>query len=312
MSKMLMPPRKVHEQDAHATSECGIIILRVDGALYLFVRGITMTGIKILGFLFVALVAIHTGAVPLIMQKPSGVSASQEQPDAKADQIVKDALEVMGGQNYLNVRTVIGKGQYTQYQDGISGTPNSFVDYIIYPDKERTEFKGGRSHVIQANSGNTGWLFDGAAKSLKDLTPMQVDEFKFTLRTSIENLFRGEWRREGAKLSYVGRREAGLAKRNEVVRLTYADGLSVEFEFGAKDHMPAKILYTKKTNTDAESAEEDRFAQFTTISGVNTPFIVDHFVDGKQASRINYQSLEFNASISPSLFEKPGSIKGLK
>jgi len=271
-----------------------------------------MTGIKTLGFILVALVAIHAGGGTVTSQKPSGVSASQQQPDAKAEQIIKDALEVMGGQNYLNVHSVVGKGQYTQYQDGVSGTPNSFVDYIIYPDKERTEFKSARSHVIQANSGNTGWLFDGAVKSLKDLTPMQVDEFKFTLRTSIENLFRGDWRQEGAKLSYVGRREAGLAKRNEVVRLTYPDGLSVEFEFGAKDHMPAKILYTKKSNTDTESAEEDRFAQFTNVSGVNAPFIVDHFVDGKQASRINYQSLEFNASISQSLFEKPGSIKGLK
>ncbi len=80
-----------------------------------------MTGIKTLGFIFVALVAIHTGAGTVTVQKPSGVSAPQQQPDAKAEQIVKDALEVMGGQNYLNVRSVVGKGQYTQYQDGVSG-----------------------------------------------------------------------------------------------------------------------------------------------------------------------------------------------
>jgi hypothetical protein len=271
-----------------------------------------MSDIRTLRVVFVTFVAVIAAAIAGLAQKPSPATSTQQQPDAKAEQIVKDALEVMGGPNYLNVRTLVGKGQYTQFQDGVSGTPNSFIDYIVYPDQERTEFKGGRSHVIQANNGNSGWLFDAATKSLKDLTPMQVDEFKFTLRTSIENLFRGDWRRDGGKLSYVGRREAGLAKRNEVVRLTYADGLEVEFEFGAKDHMPAKILYKKKTNTDSETAEEDRFAQFTNISGVNAPFIVDHFVDGKQASRINYQSLELNASVNPSLFQKPDSIKGLK
>jgi hypothetical protein len=235
-----------------------------------------------------------------------------QQPDAKAEQILKDALEAMGGQNYLGVRSVIGKGQYTQYQDGVPGNPNSFVDYIVYPDKERTEFKGGGTHAIQANNGDKGWLFDAANKTLKDLTPTQVEEFKFSLKTSLENLLRGGWRTQGAKLTYVGRREAGLAKRNEVVRLTYSDGLSVEFEFGAKDHLPGKILYTRKKGDEPESAEEDRFAQLTAISGVMTPFIIDRYENGKQASRINYQSVEFNAGINQSLFEKPATIKGLK
>lgn len=260
--------------------------------------------------LLLVIIAIHCEASPGIAQKP--LTAPSDPQEAKANQIVSDALEAMGGQNYLNVKTVIGRGQYTQFQDGVSGTPNSFVDYIVYPEKERTEFKGGRTHIIQTNSGESGWVFDASTKSLKDLTRLQIDDFKFTLRTSIENLLRGGWRKDGGKLSYVGRREAGVGRRNEVVRLTYADGLLVEFEFGAKDHAPAKILYTKKSNTDAETAEEDRFAQFANVSGVNAPFIVDHYVDGKQASRINYQSLEFNASISQSIFAKPESVKGMK
>jgi len=194
----------------------------------------------------------------------------------------------------------------------VPGNPNSFVDYIVYPDKERTEFKGGRTHAIQANNGDKGWLFDATNKTLKDLTPTQVEEFKFSLKTSLENLLRGGWRTQGAKLTYVGRREAGLAKRNEVVRLTYSDGFSVEFEFGAKDHLPAKILYTRKKGDEPESADEDRFAQLTVVSGVMTPFIIDRYENGKQASRINYQSVEFNVGINQSLFEKPATIKGLK
>jgi outer membrane lipoprotein-sorting protein len=241
---------------------------------------------------------------------PSLIVAQQQ--DAKAEQIVKDALEAMGGQSYLGVRSVIGKGQYTQYQDGSSGDPSSFIDYIIYPDKERTEFKSARSRAIQANDGDKGWLFDATNKTLKDLTPKQVEEFKFSLRTSLENLLRGGWRTQGAKLSYVGRREAGLAKRNEVVRLTYTDGFSVEFEFGARDHLPSKILYSHKKEDESESAEEDRFAQLTLVSGVMTPFIIDRYENGKQVSRINYQSIEFNAAISQSLFEKPATIKGIK
>jgi hypothetical protein len=55
------------------------------------------------------------------------------------------------------------------------------------------------------------------------------------MRTKIDNLLRGWWRKEGGKITYVGRREAGLAKRNETIRLTYPDGFWIEYEFGARD-----------------------------------------------------------------------------
>jgi hypothetical protein len=92
--------------------------------------------------------------------KPSPApSPSSEQ---KCEQIINRAIEVLGGSNYLNVRTVTGRGYYTQYRDGMSQLPAKFVDYLVYPDKERTEFTGGGTHVIQANAGEGGWIFDGA------------------------------------------------------------------------------------------------------------------------------------------------------
>ena len=129
--------------------------------------------------------------------------------------------------------------------------PAKFVDYLIYPDKERTEFIGGGTHVIQVNDGDQGWIFDAAAKTIKDQKPAQIEDFKFGLKTSLETLLRGEWRKQGAKLSYIGRREAGLAKRNETVRLTWPDDFWIEYEFGAKDGFPAKIIYMRKRKRGA-------------------------------------------------------------
>jgi hypothetical protein len=247
--------------------------------------------------------------------KPSPApSLSSEQ---KSEQIINRAIEVLGGNNYLNVRTVTGRGYYTQYKDGMSQLPAKFVDYLVYPDKERTEFTGGGTHVIQANAGDGGWIFDGASKNLKDQKPEQIEDFKFGLRTSLENLLRGSWRKEGAKLSYVGRREAGLAKRNETIRLTYPSGFWIEYEFGAKDGLPAKIIYLRKRkNFDSgeieEMPEEDRLATPITIDGITAPWVIDHYIAGKQSSRITYESIEYNRPISDSLFTKPATIKGLK
>jgi hypothetical protein len=237
--------------------------------------------------------------------------------DDKSQQIIDHAIEVMGGQKYLNVQTVIGKGFYTSYRDGISQIPARFLDYISYPDRERTEFTGAGIRTIQTNAGDTGWMFDGALKKISDQTPAQVDEFKRTMKTGLEYLLRGFWKKEGGKITYVGRREAGLAKRNETIRLTYPDGFWIEYEFGAKDYLPAKIIYkrTRKdpdTGDQVEVTEEDVLLRYITIDGVNAPWVIDHFTNGKQTTRINYESVQYNQRFAENLFAKPENVKSIK
>jgi hypothetical protein len=238
-------------------------------------------------------------------------------PDPKAEAIVKRAIEVLGGNSYLNVKTVVGRGFFTSFKDGISQIPARFLDYIAYPDKERTEFTGDGIRVIQTNTGETGWLFDGATKTLSDMKGAQIEDFKRSMRTSVENLLHGWWKKENAALSYVGRREAGLARRNETVRLTYPDGFWIEYEFAAKEGLPAKVIYKttkKKPDSDEieENTEEDRLAKPITITGITAPWVVDHFVNGTQTSRISYESIEYDHPLADMLFVKPANIKSLK
>lgn len=230
----------------------------------------------------------------------------------KAEAILQRATDALGGRAYLDIRTIIGRGLFTQFQDGRSGLPSQFLDYLIFPDRERTEFRAQGVRTIQTNVGTTGWIYDGATRTLRDMTPKQTDDFRFAMRTSVDNLLRGWWRKEEAQLSYVGRREAGLARRNDVVRLAYRDGFTVEFEFGAKDFLPAKSLYKRTIENQEEVAEEDRFAQYVKIGGVTLPLVIDHFRAGVQTSRINYELVEFNQSIPDSLFARPVDVKALK
>jgi len=247
-------------------------------------------------------------------------SAQTEKPspttDEKAEKIVQKAALAMGGDRYLNVKTVIGRGFFTDYKDGVSAIPLRFVDYIVYPDKERTEFSGGGARLIQTNDHDKGWVFDGAALTLKDQTAEQLEDFRLATRTGVENLLRGGWRTQGAQLSYVGRREAGVGRRNETVRLTYPDGFWIECEF-ATEGLPAKVLYQRKhKRPDAdeveELSEEDRMYKPITIDGVVAAYVIDHFRNGIQTSRINYESVEFNKIVPDSLFAKPASIKAVK
>ena len=230
---------------------------------------------------------------------------------------MQKAVQTLGGDRYLNVKTVIGRGFFTDYKDGVSGIPLKFVDYIVYPDKERTEFSGGGQRLIQTNDREKGWVYDGAALTLKDQTAEQLEDFRLATRTGLEALLRGGWRAQGAKLSYVGRREAGLGRRNETVRLTYADGFWIEYEFAATDGMPAKVLYERKQKRPEgdeldQIAEEDRMYKPITIDGIVSMYVIDHFRNGLQTSRLNYESVEFNKSVADTLFAKPASFKAVK
>jgi hypothetical protein len=253
-------------------------------------------------------------AGPSISQAQTAPAASV---DEKSKQIMDRAIEVLGGANYLNVKTAIGKGFYTAMNDGVSQLPQRFLDYIVYPDRERTEFTSLGVKTIQTNSGDTGWMFDGAVKKLSDQSPAQVEEFKRVMRTSVENLLRGWWQKEGGKIVYVGRREAGLAKRNETIRLTYPNGFWIEYEFGARDGLPAKVLYKRmrkdpETGDQVETTEEDQLLKFITVQGVTAPWVLDHFVNGKQVTRINYEDVRYNQPVDDALFTKPADVKKIK
>lgn len=262
-------------------------------------------------FLLVLVRASPSFAQESVPPKPSSENT------AKAEAVIKHAIEVLGGSSYLNVKTSVGRGFFTAFQDGVSQLPARFVDYISYPDRERTEFNSLGIRVIQTNAGETGWLFDGATKTLSDMKAPQIADFKRSMRTSVENLLHGWWRNQGATLSYVGRREAGVGKRNETVRLNYPDGLSIEYEFGARDGLPAKVIY-KRTRQKADSdeteeiSEEDRLAKPITVQGVTAPWVVDHYINGVQTSRISFESLIYNQPLADALFAKPANVKALK
>jgi hypothetical protein len=251
----------------------------------------------------------------LVLLCCAAVSASAQQPSAKTDEkaeaILAKAVQKLGGEKYLQVKTIVGSGNFSIFREGQSQITQTFLDIIVFPDKERTEFKTGGTRNIQTNVGDTGWLADTSAKVIKEQDKDQVAGFKRSMRTSLDNLLRGHWRREQARLSFAGRREAGVGKRNNVVRLIYPDGFTVEFEF-SDEGFPMKSVYKRAGDEGAEIKEEDRYAQFIEVNGIFAPFIIDHFQNGAQTSRINYLKIEYNRPVPDSIFNKPADAKELK
>src|ERR1051325_5878411 len=100
---------------------------------------------------------------PKVESKPSAPAPTV---DEKAEAILKRGVEALGGAAYTNVKSVVGRGLFAQIVGGVATPPASFVDYLIYPDRERTEFKASGVRSIQATVGaSAGWGFDGMTKN---------------------------------------------------------------------------------------------------------------------------------------------------
>jgi hypothetical protein len=260
------------------------------------------TKVLFASLLFGFVLGISVSAQPLAAN-PNSAEATEA--------VLQKAIQNLGGDLYLKVTSQVGRGRFSVMQQGAIVSFQTFVDVIVFPDKERTEFKGNGIKSIQTNVGGTGWTFDGDAEVIKNQGEKQIESFKRGIRTSLDNLLRGQWRND-AKLSYVGKRQASLGKRNEVVKLAYNDGLVVEFEFAAETGLPMKAIYTRTSAEGEEIKEEDRYAQFVDVGGIRAPFIIDRFTNGAQSSRINYESIEYNRPIPDSVFAKPSNPKELK
>ncbi|NNF00999.1 MAG: hypothetical protein HKN25_18425 [Pyrinomonadaceae bacterium] len=233
-----------------------------------------------------------------------------EDKAAKAKSVVNRAIQKLGGERYLNVRTSIGEGRFSLLKDGQIVSFSSFVDVIVAPEKERTDFTERGSKTVQVNADGKGWMYQEHLEKLSDQKGPQLESFKRSLRSHYDYLLKGKWKDE-AKLSYEGRRRASLGKRNDVLRLTFKDNFWVEYEF-SDEGLPMKTKYERTNSDNKMITEENRYAQFIDEQGILTPFVVDHYTDDKHSFRVNYKSMIYNKKIPDKIFVKPGNPKKLR
>ncbi len=239
-------------------------------------------------------------------------SQPQDENDpAKAVSLIREAVAARGGEVYLSVRTVVSRGQYTAFDKGVSGDPVSFVDYIAYPGRERTEFGKGDTKLVQANSGGTGWVYDARQKMIHDQKEDQIKQFEQGARYDLDNLMRGLARESSAKLVYLGRREAWRNTFSEAIRVDFPDGGPATLHFDARSKLPIMIEY-KTVGEEGPVNKEVRFFRWVDYSDVKFPTIQDTYHNGKQSNRVSYDSFVVNSTLPEKLFAKPSNVKEIK
>jgi len=248
------------------------------------------------------------------------VSARAQRVDPKdsknverGTQMIKQTVQARGGERFLSFNSIMSSGIYTQFAQGMSQNPTQFIDWIIYPDKERTEFGKGKkkNRRIQVNVGKTGWVYDGDAEMLKDQTEKQIEEHLEGLDFDIDRLLRVAAKGAGVEVGYAGREETRPGERADVVAIKLKSDQTAYILIDPQTHLPISLSY-EKTEDGQLVKQEVRFNQYVDYDGVKFPNIVDFFRDSVQTGRLNVQAIKLNPQTSDELFAKPANVKAVK
>jgi hypothetical protein len=248
------------------------------------------------------------------------VSARAQRADPKdpqnverGAQMIKQTVQARGGERFLSFNTIMSSGIYTPFAQGMSQGPIQFIDWIVYPDKERTEFGKGKkkNRRIQVNVGKTGWVYDGDAETLKDQTEKQIEEHLEGLDFDIDRLLRVAAKGAGVEVGYAGREETRPGERADVVAIKLKSDQTAYILIDPQTHLPINLSY-EKTEDGQLVKQEIRFNQYVDYDGVKFPNIVDFFRDGVQTGRLNVQAIKLNPQTPNELFAKPANVKAVK
>lgn len=256
------------------------------------------------------------GLIALLLAAPARAQKADPNDPKNAErgaELIKLAIQARGGDRFLNFTSITSSGVFTPFDKGISLNPIQFTDWIIFPDKERTEFGKGKKkdRRIQVNVGNTGWVYDGEAETLKDQTDKQIQDHLEGLDSDIDRILRNALKDSGIEVRFAGREEIRPGERADVVSVKLKSEQSVYIWLDRQTHLPMSMNY-ERTGDSGLTKHEIRYFQYVDYDGVKFPNIVDYYRDSVQISRVNIQSVKLNAPAAAELFVKPANVKAIK
>jgi len=233
--------------------------------------------------------------------------AAKAQDEEKIRKLFEDAIQAMGGAQYLKVTDIVAEGNLFYFnRQGDSSGLIKFNDWTKLPDKDRNEIgnrKKERDVIVFNLEKNEAWILEGQ-KPTRDATPEELKDFRNSVKHSIDNIFRTRWKDPTNKVFYLGPGE-GSDVRFETVKLLDPENDEVLIYFDRATKLPAKIEYKSMDKRGINLKVVDEFSQWHVIDGINTPMRIDTTRNGFKFSQVYATKITYNNNLPDSFFSKP-------
>lgn len=236
-------------------------------------------------------------------------ATAQDPNTQKARDLLQKMIAALGGDAYLNYSTMTQQGRsYSFWQ----GQPNSaglqFWRFWRYPDKDRVELTKQRD-VTYIYNGENGYevTFKGTAK----MDPKDLDNYLRARHYSMEAVTR-VWMKDPATLIlYAG---TAVADQNMVnlVTLINKENEAVTIGIDSNTNLPIKKTYEYRDTDGLKSTDDEIFANYRPVQGIQTPLTTSRFHNGMQTGQRFLSVVEYNVPIADSMFEAKATYEMYK
>jgi len=221
---------------------------------------------------------------------------------AKATAILNQAIEGLGGREYLNARNSDCTGRYAEFEH--SGALGGFLQLRQLwqaPDSSRTEY-GNKGNIADLYAGGHGWSLDRGGVS--ELPAKAVEEYQEQLKTGVNMVLRFRLNEDGIILRYGGTDVVDL-KQVDWAEVADRAGHSVRIAIDRKTHLPVRsVVATRDPETGNRIETETRFSNYQPIGGVQTPLQVVRMRNGVQVYQAFFDSCRYNQNLPADYFTR--------
>jgi hypothetical protein len=244
---------------------------------------------------FVAM-SVIPGTIPA--QQPAAAPPAQH-IDPQARQLLDRAIQAMGGQAFLNAKSLTTRGRVFFFADGNTAGVQPFESWFEYPDKRRFSY-GKSKPVILINSEGKGWELDqyGLIVQPDD----QIKNWNLSNRYSLENVLRVRVNDPGV-LIQTGSADFVDNTPTQGIEITAPGGTSVRLDLHRQTFVPSRISY-RVWNAKINDWDEytDAYSDFKTVDGILTAMHITRYLNGDRIGETFRNSAQYNETYPANYF----------
>jgi hypothetical protein len=225
--------------------------------------------------------------------------------DPKAQALLDQTIQTLGGQAFLGFKTLTTSGRSFSITDEKTTGFVTFESQVEYPDKRRFAYGLGKKKPIALiNNGDQAWEVD--RMGLTHQTPEQAKRWKITNAYSLENLLRLRTREPGVLIQEAGDDFVeNLATR--VLDIHFANQVDVKLYLNKTNSLPVRITYRVQ---DPKTLEWDEYADvygdYRSFQGIQTPMHITRFLNDERIAEIFRSTAKYDEVFPAGLFQQPG------
>ncbi len=225
----------------------------------------------------------------------------------RARKVLDIAVQAMGGNRYLSVRTEIETGREFLFKRGQKAFI-PFQAWTVYENPVRWRhqaFKGKKQTVQVYNLElEKGWVQEGF-HTVEELTVEDLKSFREMVKRDLHYIFRNRLDEEGISFFYYGPSDIAGSGELEAVEILDKNNISVIIYFQISSHLPVRMESQTTTRDGFRVKTETEFFNWHSIDGINSPLTIHYYRDGEKSGEKFIESISYNAPIPPNYFLEP-------